>query len=78
MVNVIIFFSQQNKCLFLVFSGESIQLSESINRWSYTTIGWEGAIREILTADDLVPQKTTIQRPRDIFFPCMLNDKNLF
>lgn len=40
------------------------------------TLGWEGAVREILTADDLTPLKTTIQKPRDIFFPCELNSTN--
>lgn len=53
------------------FSEDSIQLSEGINRWVFTTFGWESAVRDILTADDLTPVKTAIQKPRDFFYPCM-------
>lgn len=52
------------------FSGDSIPLKEGINRWIYGVSGWEGAIKDIIAADNLTPVITTIQRPRDIFFPC--------
>lgn len=50
-------------------------MKEGINRWIYGLSGWESAVRDIITADNLTPVITTIQRPRDIFFPCMNNLK---
>ncbi|XP_055312827.1 transferrin-like [Sitodiplosis mosellana] len=50
-------------------AGDSIPLKEGINRWIYGLNGWESAIKDIITADNLTPVITTIQRPRDIFFP---------
>lgn len=51
-------------------SSNNIELSDNINRWAYGTYNYENYIREILTADSLVPVKTSIQRPRDFFYPC--------
>lgn len=51
--------------------GDSVELSEGINRWIYSSGGWEKAVRDILMANSLTPVKTDIQKPRDIFFRCM-------
>lgn len=55
-----------------IFSYKSIELAQKVSRWTHASYGWENAIREILSANSLIPTITTIQEPRSVFRPCAL------
>lgn len=57
-------------CYYYCCRSDSVELSESINRWIHSSSGWEKAVKDILMADSLTPLKTDIQKPRDIFYNC--------
>lgn len=51
-------------------SDRSVELSQRLGGWLSGTSNWQTALREILTADNLVVVDSTIQSPRDAFGPC--------
>lgn len=53
-------------------SDRSVELSQRLNGWIQGTSlsNWQTALREIITADNLVVVDTTIQSPRDAMRPC--------
>ncbi|XP_031637288.1 transferrin-like [Contarinia nasturtii] len=48
---------------------DSVPLKATMSQWFYGRSSWEIAIKEILTADSLTPVETSIQKPRDFFYP---------
>lgn len=53
-------------------SDRSVELSQRLNGWiqGSSLSNWQTALREILTADNLVVVDTTIQTPRNAMRPC--------